>query len=124
MKKIITVLMVLMVATSMFAETKVLFNNKIEERVARTDTSCKQKDFPKITTDEEVLYIADELSKKLKNEEYELEFITYDFVKLDKYAKEYNIYFISDNKLDWLMIFIKINDEKQAVIYYKLITSK
>ena len=30
MKKIITVLMVLMVATSVFAETKVLFNNKID----------------------------------------------------------------------------------------------
>ena len=57
MKKIIAVLMVLMVATSMFAETKVLFNNKIEERIAYTDTSYKQKDFPELTTDEEVLYM-------------------------------------------------------------------
>ena len=122
MKKIITVLLSLMVATSMFAETKVLFNNKIEERVAYTDTSYKQTDFPKLTTVEEVLYIADELSKIIKNEEKELEFITYDFVKLDKYAKEYNLYYIADNKLDWAMFFIKMNDETQAVIYYKINT--
>ena len=122
MKKIITVLMVLMVATSMFAETKVLFNNKIEERIACTDTSYKQADFPKITTVEEVLYIADELSKIIKTEEKELEFITYDFVKLDKYAKEYNVYTIADNKLDWFIVFIKMNDETQAVIYYKVNT--
>ena len=120
MKKIITVLMVLMVATSMFAETKVLFNNKIEERVAYTDTSYKQKVFPELTTDEEVLYIADELSKIIKDEEKELEFITYDFMKLDKYAKEYNFYCIADNKLDWAIFFVKMNDETQAVIYYKV----
>lgn len=125
MKKIITVLMVLMVATSMFAETKVLFNNKIEERVAYTDTSFKKQTvFPELTTDEEILYIADELSKKIKIEEKELEFITYDFVKLDKYAKEYSFYFIADNKLDWAILFIKMNDETQAVIYYKIKPTK
>lgn len=124
MKKIITVLMVLMVATSMFAETKILFNNKIEERVGYTDTSYKQTDFPELTTDEEVLYIADEITKKIKTEEKELEFITYDFVKLDKYAKEYNIYYIADNKLDWAIFFIKMNDETQAVIYYKIKPTK
>ena len=120
MKKIITVLMVLMVATSMFAETKVLFNNKIEERVAYTDTSYKQTDYPELTTVEEILYIADELSKIIKTEEKELELITYDIMKLDKYAKEHNLYFIVDNKLDWAMFFIKMNDETQAVIYYKI----
>lgn len=124
MKKIITVLMVLMVATSMFAETKVLFNNKIEERVAYTDTSFKQPVFPELTTDEEILYIAYELSKKIKTEEKELEFITYDFVKLDKYAEKYNVYCIADNKLDWAIFFIKMNDEKQAVIYYKIKQTK
>lgn len=120
MKKIITVLLSLMVATSMFAETKVLFNNKIENRIGYTDTSYKQKDFPELTTVEEILYIADEFSKIIKIEEKELEFITYDIMKLDKYAKEYNIYFIADNKLDWAMFFIKMNDETQAVIYYKI----
>ena len=122
MKKIITVLMVLMVATSMFAETKILFNNKIEERVAYTDTSYKRTDFPKLTTDEEILYIAGELSKTIETEEKELEFIAYDFVKLDKYAKEYNLYWIADNKLDWAILFIKMYDETQAVIYYKINT--
>ena len=120
MKKIITVLMVLMVATSVFAETKVLFNNKIEERIGYTDTSYKQTDFPELTTVEEILYIADELSKIIKTEEKELEFITYDIMKLDKYAKEYNIYYIADNKLDWAIFFIKMNYETQAVIYYKI----
>ena len=42
MKKIITVLMVLMVATSMFARTKVLFNNRVEECAATTDTGWKK----------------------------------------------------------------------------------
>ena len=124
MKKIITVLMVLMVATSVFAETKVLFNNKIEERIAYTDTSYKQKDFPKITTDEEVLYIADELSKVMKTKEKKFGLITYDIMKLDKYTKENNIYYVVDSKLDWLTIFIKMGDEKQAVIYYKVIPNK
>ncbi len=124
MKKIITVLMVLMVATSMFAETKVLFNNKIEERIACADTSYKEIDFPKLTTDEEVLYIADELSKRMKSKEKELEFITYDFVKLDKYAKEYNLYYVVDSKLCWITIFIRIDGETQAVVYYKVKQTK
>ena len=120
MKKIIAVLMVLMVATSMFARTKVLFNNRAEERIACTDTSYKQVDFPKLITVEEILYIADELSKTIKTEEKELEFITYDFVKLDKYAKEYNVYCIADNKLNLLIFFIKMNDEIQAEITYNV----
>ena len=120
MKKIITVLMVLMVAASMFAEEKILFNNKIEERVAYANTSYKQVDFPKITTEEELLYIADEVSKNIETIEKKFEFITYDLVELDEYAKEYNFYYIADNKLYWLIYFIKISDETQAVIYYKV----
>lgn len=124
MKKIITVLMVLMVATSMFAdaEIKVLFNNKIENRIGYTVTLYKQQDYPELTTDEEILYIADKFSKIIKTEEKELEFITYDIMKLDKYAKEYNVYYIADHKLDWVIFFIKVNDEAQAVIYYKIRT--
>ena len=124
MKKIITVLMVLMVATSMFAETKVLFNNKIEERIAYTDTSYKQTDFPKITTEEELLYIAAELSINMETKEKKFEFITYDLVELDKYAKEYNFYYIADIKLDWLIFFLKISNETQAVVYYKVKQTK
>lgn len=122
MKKIITVLMVFMVATSMFAEIKVLFNNKIENRIGYTVTLYKQQDYPELTTDEEILYIADKFSKIIKTEEKELEFITYDIMKLDKYAKEYNVYYIADHKLDWVIFFIKVNDETQAVIYYKIRT--
>ena len=124
MKKIITVLMVLMVATSVFAEEKILFNNKIEERVAYANTSYKQVDFPKITTEEELLYIADEVSKNIETIEKKFEFITYDLVELDEYAKEYNFYYIADNKLYWLIYFIKISDETQAVIYYKVKQTK
>lgn len=132
MKKIITVLMVLMVATSMFAETKVsdlfpsgetktLFKNEIEERVAYADTSCKEMDYEKITTDE----IIDIIDKPgMEFEGYELELITYDFVKLDKYAKEYNLYYVLDYKLCWITIFIRINDEAQIVVYYKMKPTK
>lgn len=133
MKKIITVLMVLMVATSMFAETKVsdlfpsggetkeLFKNEIEERVAYADTSYKQLDYEEITTDE----IIDIIDKpEMEFEGCELELITYDFVKLDNYAKEYNLYYVVDSKLCWITIFIRIDGETQAVIYYKVKQNK
>ena len=133
MKKIITVLMVLMVATSMFAETKVsdlfpsdgetktLFKNEIEERVAYADTSCKEMDYEKITT-EEIISIIDKPGMEFEG--YEVELITYDFMKLDNYAKEYNVYYVLDYKLCWLTIFIRINDEAQVVAYYKLKPNK
>lgn len=133
MKKIITVLMVLMVATSMFAETKVsdlfpsggetktLFKNEIEERVAYTDTSYKQLDYEKITTDE-IISIIDDPSEEMEFEGCELELITYDIMKLDKYAKEYNLYYVVDSKLNRITIFIRTDEETQAVIYYKIKT--
>ena len=119
MKKIITVLMVLMVATSMFARTKVLFNNKIENRIGYADTSYKEMDFEKLTT-EEIISIIDETSKEIKIGECELEYITNDFPKLDKYAKKYNIYYVVDYNLCWITIFIRIDGEKQMVVYYKV----
>ena len=135
MKKIITVLMVLMVATSMFAETKVsdlfpsdgeikeLFKNEIEERVAYTDTSYKQMDYEKITTDE-IISIIDKPSEEMEFEGYELELITYDIMKLDEYAKEYNLYYVEDYKLGWITIFIRIDGETQIVVYYKMKPNK
>ena len=119
MKKIITVLMILMVATSVFAKTKVLFNNKKENRIGYADTSYKEMDFEKLTTDE-IISIIDELSKKVKIGECYLEYITNDFPKLDKYAEKYNVYWVIDYNLCWLTIFVKIKDETQLVEYYKI----
>lgn len=119
MKKIITVLMVLMVATSVFARTKVLFNNKKENRIGFADTSYKEMDFEKLTI-EEIISIIDELSKEIKIGECYLEYITNDFTKLDKYAEKYNIYYVVDYNLCWITMFVKIKEDVQLVTYYKI----
>ena len=121
MKKIITVLMVLMVATSMFARTKVLFNNRAEECAAITDTGWKKigKDFQ----NKPIEYVLDYFNVCVKYiEDYELTFSKYSIEPLDKYAKTYIVYYVGDYNYSWFRYIVKLNDEKQLEITYNMKT--
>ena len=121
MKKIITVLMVLMVATSMFARTKVLFNDRAEECAAITDTGWKKigKDFQ----NKPIEYVLDYFNVCVKYiEDYELTFSKYSIEPLDKYAKTYIVYYVGDYNYSWFRYIVKLNDEKQLEITYNMKT--
>ena len=121
MKKIITVLMVLMVATSMFAETKVLFNNRAEECAATTDTGWKKigKDFQNKPIED----ILDYFNASVKYiEEYELTLSRYNVEQLDKYAEKYNVYYVCDYNYSWFRYIVKLNDKEQLEITYNMKT--
>ena len=119
MKKIITVLMVLMVATSMFARTKVLFNNRAEKCVVATDTDWKKTG--KIFQNKPIENIIDCFNVCAKyTEEYELTFSKYNVEQLDKYTEKYNIYYVCDYNISWFRYIVKLNDKEQLEITYNM----
>ena len=121
MKKIITVLMVLMVATSMFASTRVLFNNRAEECAAVTDTGWKKigKNFQNKPIED----IIDYFNACVKyTEEYELTFSKYNVEQLDMFAKKYNVYYVGDYNHTWFRYIVKLNDKEQLEITYNMKT--
>ena len=121
MKKIITVLMVLMVAASVFARTKVLFNDRAEECAAITDTGWKKFDlFFQNKSIEDVLDYFNVCVKYI--EDYELTFSKYSIEPLDKYAKKYIVYYVGDYNYSWFRYIVKLNDEKQLEITYNMKT--
>ena len=113
MKKIITVLMVLMVATSMFARTKVLFNNRAEECAATTDTGWKKigKMFQNKSIEDIIDYF---------NKDADLTFYKYNIEQLDMFAKKYNIYYVCDYNYSWFRYIVKLNDKEQLEIVYNI----
>ena len=124
MKKIITVLLSLMVATSMFARTKVLFNNRAEKYAAITNTSWKKigKNFQNKPI-EDVLDYFNACAKCAEyTEEYELTFSKYNVEQLDKYAEKYNVYYVGDYNYNWFRYIVKLNDKEQLEITYNMKT--
>ena len=121
MKKIITVLMVLMVATSMFARTKVLFNNRAEECAATTDTDWKK--IGKMFQNKSIEDIIDYFNICVKyTEEYELTFSKYNVEQLDMFAEKYNVYYVCDYNYKWFRYIVKLNDKEQLEITYNIKT--
>ena len=121
MKKIITVLMVLMVATSVFARTKVLFNNIAEECAAATDTGWKK--IGKNFQNKPIENIIDYFNACVKyTEKYEITFSKYNVEQLDKYAEKYNVYYVCDYNYSWVRYIVKMNDKEQLEITYNMKT--
>ena len=121
MKKIITVLMFLMVATSMFARTKVLFNNIAEECAVITDNGWKKigKNFQNKPIED----IIDYFNACVKYiEKYEITFSKYNIEQLDKYAEKYNVYYVCDYNYNWIRYIVKLNDKEQLEITYNMKT--
>ena len=118
MKKIITVLFAVLAIISiiynitiLFNNTKVLFDNISEECVASTDISYKEFDgyFQNKSTEEIIDYF---------NKDSDLTFYKCSVEPLDKYAKKYNIYYISNFK--WVRYIVKLNDKEQLEITYNI----
>ena len=122
MKKIITVLMVLMVATSMFAKSKILFDNRAEKCIAYSDTMFKEMDgcFKNMPIKE----IVDLVNKQTEdvNKKFDLTFSKYNIKQLDKYAKKYNLYWITDYNINWVIYVVNLDDGRQMEITYNMKT--
>ena len=124
MKKIITVLFAVLAIISiiynitiLFNNTKVLFDNISEERVASTDISYKE--FDGNFQNKPIEDIIDYFNACVKYiEEYELTFYKRSVEPLDKYAKKYNIYYIGNFK--WVRCIVKLNDKEQLEITYNI----
>ena len=117
MKKIITVLFAVLAIISiiynitvLFNNTKVLFDNISEERVASTDTS---KEFDEYFQNKSIGEIIDYFNK-----DADLTFSKYSVEPLDKYAKKYNVYYICNFK--WVRRIVKLNDKEQLEITYNI----
>ena len=118
MKKIITVLFAVLAIISiiynitiLFNNTKVLFDNISEECVASTDISYKEFDgyFQNKSIEEIIDYF---------HKDSDLTFYKCSVEPLDKYAKKYNIYYISNFK--WVRYIVKLNDKEQLEITYNI----
>ena len=110
MKKIITVLFAVLAIISIIYNTKVLFDNIQEERVASTDTS---KDFDENFQNKSIEEIIDYFNKDAN-----LTFSKCSIEPLDKYAKKYNVYYIGNFK--WVRYIVKLNDKEQLEITYNM----
>ena len=126
MKKIITVLMVLMIATSMFAKTKILFNSRAEECVICTDTLFKQMEgcYDGFSVEEIIEYVDTCFSKFYRTKGYNFKISKHSIEQTDKYAKKYYIYWVNDYSLNWVRYIIKLDNDKQLVIYCTLQQTK
>ena len=111
MKKIITVLFAVLAIISIIYNITILFNNISEERVVSTDTSWKEFDeyFQNKSIEEIIDYF---------NKDADLTFYKCSIEPLDKYAKKYNIYYISNFK--WVRYIVKLNDKEQLEITYNI----
>lgn len=110
MKKVITVLFAVLAIISIIYNTKVLFDNISEERVASTDTS---KDFDEYFQNKSIEEIIDYFNKDV-----DLTFSKCSVEPLDKYAKKYNVYYIGNFK--WVRYIVKLNDKEQLEITYNI----
>lgn len=104
MKKIITVLFAVLAIISIIYNTKVLFDNIQEERVAYTDISKENKSIEEI-----IDYF---------NKDVDLTFSKCSVEQFDKYAKKYNVYYIGNFK--WVRYIVKLNDKEQLEITYNM----
>lgn len=110
MKKVITVLFAVLAIISIIYNTKVLFDNISEERVAYTDISKEIDEYFQNKSIEEII--------DYFNKDADLTFSKCSIEQLDKYAKKYNVYYISNFKL--VRYIVKLNDKEQLEITYNM----
>ena len=115
MKKIITVLMVLTVATSMFAKPIVL---KSDVGFLVANDERKPNDFSGMS-DEEILALILECMPKEINGRKPV-YLEHEITKIDKYAKKYNNYIAVDNEQTVACLGENLSDGRMIVITYML----
>ena len=115
MKKIITVLMVLMVATSMFAKSIVL---KSDIGFLVADDERKPYDFSG-KSDEEILELILVCMPKEINGRKPVYF-KHEITKIDEYAEKYNNYIMVDYEQTVACLVENLSDGRMIVITYML----
>ena len=115
MKKIITVLMVLMVATSMFAKPIVL---KSDVGFLVANDERKPNDFSG-KSDEEILSLILECMPKEINGRKPI-YLKHEITKIDEYAKKYNNYIAVDYEQTVACVGENLGNGRMIVITYIL----
>lgn len=115
MKKIITVLMVLMVATSMFAKPIVL---KSDVGFLVANDERKPNDFSGMS-DEEILALILECMPKEVNGRKPI-YLEHEITKIDEYAKKYNNYIMVNYEQTVACLGENLSDGRMMVITYIL----
>ena len=115
MKKIITVLLSLMVATSMFAKPIVL---KSDTSFLVADDERKPNDFSG-KSDEEILALILECMPKEINGRKPI-YLEHEITKIDKYAEKYNNYIMVDNEQTVACLGENLGNGRMIVITYML----
>ena len=115
MKKIITILMVLMVATSMFAKSVVL---KSDVGFLVADDERKPHDFSG-KSDEEILTLILSCMPKEINGRKPV-YLNHEITKIDEYAKKYNNYIVVDYEQTVACLGENLGNGRMIVINYML----
>ena len=115
MKKIITVLMVLMVATSMFAKSIVL---KSDVGFLVANDERKPNDFSG-KSDEEILALILECMPKEINGRKPV-YLKHEITKIDEYAEKYNNYIMIDYEQTVACVGENLGNGRMIVITYML----
>ena len=115
MKKIITVLMVLMVATSVFAKPIVL---KSDVGFLVANDERKPNDFSGMS-DEEILALILECMPKEINGRKPV-YLKHEITKIDEYAEKYNNYIMVDYEQTVACVGENLSDGRMIVITYML----
>ena len=115
MKKIITVLMVLMVATSVFAKSIVL---KSDVGFLVADDERKPNDFSGMS-DEEILSLILECMPKEINGRKPI-YLSYKIEDIDKYAEKYNNYLLVDDEQTVMRLGENLSDGRMMIVNYML----
>ena len=115
MKKIITVLMFLMVATSMFAKSVVLY---FDDSFLVANDERKPTDFSGMS-DEEILSLILECMPKEINGRKPI-YLKHEITKIDEYAKKYNNYIVVDYEQTVACLGENLGNGRMIVITYML----
>lgn len=115
MKKIITVLMVLMVATSVFAKSVVLY---FDDSFLVADDERKPHDFSG-KSDEEILKLILECMPKEINGRKPV-YLKHEITKIDEYAKKYNNYIVADYEQTVACLGENLGNGRMIIISYML----
>lgn len=115
MKKIITVLMVLMVATSMFAKSVVLY---FDNSFLVADTKTKFHDFSGKSDEEILTQILSCMPKETGGRKHI--YRRYEIKDIDKYAKKYNNYMLVNYEQTYLIVGQNLDNKRMMCVEFLL----
>lgn len=115
MRKIITVLMVLMVATSMFAKSVVLY---FDNSFLVADDERKPDDYSGMSDGEILARLIYCMPKEINGRN--IIYLSYEIKDIDKYAKKYNNYLLVNDEQTVMRLGENLGNGRMIIINYIL----